>query len=106
MLGQRSAVGITGLASFGLTEIRTFEAGPQDDERIGVLPPHFSDMSGQRGEFQRPNILRKVQRVGMVGGMRGNRVCIMVYAPDDLCALSPLISGVLNAGRGSASSAE
>ena len=106
MLGQRPAVGIAGLATFGLAEIRTFEAGPQDDERIGVLPPHFSDMSGQRGEFQRPNILREVQRVGMIGGMRGNRVGIMVYASDDLCTLPSIMASVLNAGRGSASSAE
>ena len=106
MLGQRSAVGVAGLAAFGLAEIRTFEARPQDDERIGILLSHFSDMSRQRGEFQCPNILREVQRVGVIGGMRGNRVGIMVYASDDLCTLSSLISGVLNAGRGSASSAK
>ena len=106
MLGQRPAVGVAGLASFGLTEIRTFEAGPQDDERIGILPPHFGDMSRQRGEFQHPNILREVQRVGMIGGMRGNRICIMVYASDDLCTLPSLISGVFNAGRGSTCSAK
>jgi hypothetical protein len=106
MLGQRPAVGIAGLAAFGLAEIRTFETGPQDDERIGILPPHFGDMSCQRREFQRANILREVQRVGMISGMRGNRICIMVYAPDDLCTLPSIMASVLNAGRGSASSAE
>ena len=106
MLGQRPAVGIAGLATFGLAEIRTFEAGPQDDERIGILLPHFGNMSRQRGEFQRPDILREVQRVGVVGRMGGNRICIMVYAPDDLCTLPSLIAGILNAGRGTACSAE
>ncbi len=106
MLCQRPTVCIAGLAAFGLAEIRTFEAGPQDDERIGVLPPHFGEVSDQRGQFQRANILREVQRVGMIGGMRGNRIGVMVHAADYLCALPPLIAGVLNAGRGSACSAE
>ena len=106
MLGQRPAVGIAGLAAFGLAEIRTFEAGPQDNERIGVLPLHFGEVSYQRGQFQRANILREVQRVGMIGGMRGNRICIMVYASDDLCTLPSIMASVLNAGRRSASSAE
>ncbi len=106
VFGQRAAVGIAGSAAFGLAEIGAFQRGPQYDGRIGVSPPHFSEVGNQRRELQRADVFREVHRIGMIRRMAGYRVGIVVDARDDLCALLSGNSCQLHAGRRSTGTAK
>jgi len=97
---------VTRLSAFGFAEIRAFERGPQHDERFGVSGPHPADVFCQRREFQRADVLREVESIRMVGGMRGDGVRIVVDAGDDLCALLVSHACLFDAGGRSARAAK
>jgi len=106
VFGQRAAVGVARKAAFGPREVRTLQRGPEDDEGIRILAAHPGRMGRERPQLQRTDVLRVVQRIGVVGSVRRDGVGVVVHARDHLGARISAVPRKVYPGRGAARTAE
>ena len=97
---------VAALAALSDREVGALQRRPQHHAGGRVLFPHGFDMGQHPVEVQRADVFDKVQRVGMVGRVRSDRVGIVIDARDHLGARISAVPRKVYPGRGAARTAE
>lgn len=106
MFCEGTGIGIPGHASLGPAEVRTFQAGPEDDLGVRVYLTGNIDVLDHRAELQRTDVFRVVDGIRVVGLMGRDGVLVVVDTGDDLGDFLSSDDGILYSGGCAAGAAE